>query len=100
MHKHSEVLEAIAQGKSVEFSVDGGSNWQEMPPSGTLNPITHHYMPWRVKQEFERKDSTFYYWIDTGYGIPIISYCDNPEHADIEIKVNLNTYELIDRKFL
>jgi hypothetical protein len=100
MHKYFDVLEAIAEGKSVEFSVDGGDNWQEMPPNGTLNPIAHHYMPWRVKQEFEKKESTFYYRIGMGYGIPIISYCDNPDHADIELTINLNTYQVTDRKFL
>jgi len=99
MHKYAEVLKAIAEGESVEFSVDGGNNWQEMPPTGTLNPITHHYMPWRVKKEVVQLESVFYYSIGMGYGISIISYCNEKDQADLELTIGPN-YEVINKRFL
>jgi hypothetical protein len=99
MHLHADVIKAVANGDSVEFSIDGGEHWQEMPPSGTLNPITHYYMPWRVKKETIQSNSIFYYRIGMGYGIPIVSYCNDKEEADLEITIN-SDYEVTNRRFL
>jgi len=88
MHKHSEVLKAIAEGLSVEFSFDKGENWQDLPPSGVINPLTQHYLQWRVKPQSEYTIKKFYYQVRMGYGIPVVSYIEDLSLADLEVGVD------------
>ena len=52
MHKHSSVLQAIAQGKIVFYSVFGKYSWTEMDENSVINPITNPELDWKVKEEF------------------------------------------------
>lgn len=45
IHKHAEVLRAIADGKEVEFQ-DSSGGWHA---TVQFNPLTHPDLSWRVK---------------------------------------------------
>jgi len=47
-HKHYEVLLAIADGKEVEFKSKVDDTWET---GVNNNPITNHFLEWRVKKE-------------------------------------------------
>lgn len=59
MHKHADVLRAIAEGKPVEWKTKGAQNWLSWLGLG-LNPIDHAHYDWRVKPE--PKPDVVRYW--------------------------------------
>lgn len=59
MHKHADVLRAIAEGKPVEWKTKGAQNWFSWLGLG-LNPIEHAHYDWRVKPE--PKPNIVRYW--------------------------------------
>jgi hypothetical protein len=83
-HKHWEVLQAISFGDETQFSFNG-EDWQDSPPSGSLNPITHHYLQWRVKNSKAKEVEVYYYAVSIEYGVPVVSYTNNKDEAVFEI---------------
>ena len=61
-HKHAAVLRAIADGKEVEYSVDG--RW--WPYATSPNPLAHPKFDWRVKPE-PKPDFKTYLTVRKGY---------------------------------
>ena len=54
-HKHAAVLRAIADGKVVQWRSTStprdGHVWIDLTEWGSLNPVAHPWMEWRVKPE-------------------------------------------------
>lgn len=48
-HKHADVLRAIADGKKVQWRDTPSGPWFD--EAGTLTPIAHAHLEWRVKPE-------------------------------------------------
>ena len=64
LHKHAEILRAIADGKEVQFK---GSNGEWIEPV-SINPIHDSYLEWRIKPE-PKPDAELYYNCSFGSGV-------------------------------
>ena len=50
LHKHAEILNAIAQGKEVEYYSNSSQQWVKSDLVN-LNPISNYQYEWRIKPE-------------------------------------------------
>jgi hypothetical protein len=52
-HKHAEVLKAIADGKAVQWRLDGDDFWETLEKEvlDRSNPLTREYWQWRIAPE-------------------------------------------------
>ena len=66
-HKHAEILRAIADGKDVQWSKNGGHSWGDYRNDGSgYDPLTHLDILWRIKPE-PKPDVVWYAAVDSAF---------------------------------
>ena len=89
LHKHAEVLRAIAEEKEVEGRLNSNYDW--LPAVRFSNPLTHPHFEWRIVPEkkvlryrvAKFGDNTGERWLETAYvNIDIAAFESSPSFIE------------------
>jgi hypothetical protein len=62
VRKHSEVIRAWLDGKTIQCKGNNIFDWEDM---NTASPISSPHLQWRIKSDV--KQEVFEYWLETNY---------------------------------